>query len=146
MGNNSASWVVGLVLSIGGIIILFMPWFEATVLFASVSYDAFDMAFGDPFQEGGFWENFDNLGRFCPLIFGFLSVLNAIVFYQAKEKKASRFVYVSSMLMMLLPIYVMICINPDSGTGWRRAIGSANYIGMLIGFISIIAGYNCCRK
>ncbi|MBQ3736233.1 MAG: hypothetical protein II855_04800 [Candidatus Methanomethylophilaceae archaeon] len=146
MNNNSASWIVGLVLSIGGIIILFLPWFEATVLFTSVSYDAFDMAFGDPFQEDGFWKNFDDLGRFCPLIFGLLSFLNIIVFYQAKDKKASRFVYVSSILMMLIPVYVMICIDPASGSGWRRAIGSANYIGLVIGFISVIVGYNCCRN
>lgn len=146
MANNSATWVIGLILSIGGIFILFMPWFEATVLFTSVSYDAFDMAFGDPFQEEGFWKNFDDLGRFCPLIFGIVSILNVILFAMAKDKKASGLVIVTSILLIILPIYVMICIDPASGSGWRRAIGSANYVGILIGVISLVVGYSCCKK
>ena len=146
MASNSSSWIIGLILSIGGIFILFMPWFEANVLFTSVSYDAFDMAFGDPFQKGGFWENFDGLGRFCPLIFGILSVLNVIIFAIAREKKASVLIFITSTLMIILPIYVMTCINPGSGTGWRRAVGSANYVGILIGVISLVAGYISNKK
>ena len=141
MASNNQYWVIGLILSLIGVVLIFLSWFDCKVLFASASYDAFDMAFGDPFKSGGFWENFDPLGKYCPLLFGLVSLINGILFLMAKNGKYTALIVVLSILMIVLPIYLIICINPDSGTGWARSVGTANYIGIVLGIACAIVGY-----
>ena len=139
--STSSAWIIGVILSIIGVLLVFMTWFEAYVLFQTADYNAFDMAFGSPFQEGGFWEDFDPIGKFCPLIFGVLAIIDAALYYAGRNGKVSALTYLIAVFMMIIPIYVIMCINPDSGTGWRRSAGTANYIGIGIGFILMIITY-----
>ncbi len=141
MNDNSPFWIVGLILSIFGAILIFLSWFDAKLLIASVSYDAFDMAFGSPFQSGGVFENFDPIGKFCPLLFGLISLINIALFIKAKDGNYSRLILITSILMIILPIYVLICINPGSGVGWARDPGIAIYIGIVLGIASMIVGH-----
>lgn len=141
MTTNSQFWIIGLILSLTGVVLIFLSWFDCQLLFVSASYDAFDMAFGDPFQSGGFWENFDPLGKYCPLLFGLVSLLNGLLFFMAKDGKFTPIIAVLSILMIVLPFYVILSINPDSGTGWERSVGVANYIGIVLGIACAIVGY-----
>lgn len=139
--RSSPYWVIGLMISIIAVLSLFFPWFEAQVLFSSASYNATDMAFGSPFQEGGFWEDFDSLGRYCPLIFGILGIINALLFCEGRSRRASKVIILMSLLMIALPIYTFTCIDPGSGTGWMRDAGMGIYIGVILGIFSTIFGY-----
>ena len=141
VSTNSQFWIIGLILSLVGVLLLFISWFDARILLSSVSYDALDMAFSKPFQAGGFWENFDPLGKYCPLIFGILSVVNCVLFYLAKDGSYHKAIIVISFVMIALAIYVILCINPMSSSAGSRSPGASVYLGIAVGVGAALVGY-----
>ena len=141
MSNNSQFWIIGLVVSLLGIILIFISWFDCRILVASAGYNALEMAFSDAFQKGGFWENFDTFGRYCPMIFSVLAVVNCVLFLLAKDGTYNRMIIAISIVMISLAIYLVLCINPMSSSAGSRSPGAAVYLGISVGVISALIGY-----
>ncbi|MDR1404563.1 MAG: hypothetical protein LBJ20_03225 [Candidatus Methanoplasma sp.] len=92
-----------------GMLLIILPWMQVTLLGVEVGYDAFDMVFGDAFN-GGLFDNFDHVGRLCPMLIGLMFLISTVSF----ARKSGTGAVAGGILTVLFAIYLIACINPES--------------------------------
>lgn len=132
-------WVLILIMSVVGIITVFMSWMDVTLIGFDQSYNANDFATSDMFKEGGLFEDFSPIGLYIPIAIGVLSVIQVFLAVLGRTNPIAAAVV--GLLIFVLAIYFYTLVDPISNGSviYDRQVGIAVWVAMAAGLVSMIA-------
>lgn len=149
--NESAPiyWIVVLIMSVVGIVTVFMSWMDTTIIGFDNSYNAMDFATSDVFKDGGLFENLNSPGKYIPISIGVLSLIEVLLAIRSRTNAVAAAVV--GFVIFVLAIYFYTFVDPMSNGSviYDRQVGIAVWVAMAVGLISMIAAaiqYSALRK
>lgn len=149
--NESAPiyWIVVLIMSVVGIVTVFMSWMDTTIIGFDNSYNAMDFATSDVFKDGGLFENLNSPGKYIPISIGVLSLIEVLLAIRSRTNAVAAAVV--GFVIFVLAIYFYTFVDPMSNGSviYDRQVGIAVWVAMAVGLVSMIAAaiqYSALRK
>jgi len=144
MEKNNAIWIIGLIISIIGILLVFLPWIQISLSSwlgsSSVNYNAFDIAFGGDFNGNTALYTMAPLAKITPLIIAILFLATTISF----ARKSGTGAIIGGILVIIFVVYFIAIVNPSSlsviGITLSVSEGIGCWIAVLFSIIVIILG------
>lgn len=132
-------WVLILIMSVIGIVAVFMSWMDVTIIGQEASYNASDFATSDVFKEGGLFEEFSPIGIYIPVAIGVLSLIQVFLAILGRTNPLAAAVV--GLLIFVLAVYFYTIVDPTSNGSviYDRQVGIAVWVAMAVGLVSMIA-------
>ncbi|MDR0887884.1 MAG: hypothetical protein LBM39_01700 [Candidatus Methanoplasma sp.] len=126
--DRNILWIVGIIISLVGIITLVLPWISFDLgWLGSYDHNAIDLA-----TDGDFGGDFQ---RYLPLLIGILSLVSLLAYVGIRKSGKATFAVVLGIITVILAIVFY------TWEGVSNIAGYAIYLAIVVGIVNVIVGY-----